>query len=122
LEARIAKFEEAQATAALHAEVARLQAKYGEDFNPQEVVAAAVQSQSSDLEATFKTIAFDRIVARQNTKATKVAKVDDDKVAAKRAVGDVVSNGGSAKGSIPDSSPIRSISDAYRAAKRSHGA
>jgi len=117
LEARLARFEEAQATADLHAEVARLQSKYGADFDPQEVVQAAVSANSTDLEATFKLIAFDRVMSRQG-KAAKAAVVDGEKQAAKRVAGDAVSSGAASKG-VSDNAPILSIADAYRAAKRS---
>lgn len=112
IEQRLLRFEQAQAQQQLQAEVARLQQKYGPDFDPQEVVAAALANRSTDLEATFKQVAFDRIVARQRTAEAEAQRTQTKKAAA------VVSGGSSAKGTGRDDGPIRTIADAFRAAKR----
>jgi len=46
-------------------EISRLQSKYGEEFDPQEVVSAALAQGNTNLEAVFKQIAFDRISSKE---------------------------------------------------------
>ena len=113
LDQRIAAFEEHQASQQLDAEISRLTSKYGEDFNPQDIVAAAVASGSTDLEATFRQVAFDRFYnGSARAAATTAAKQDASFVA----------GGASASQSTPDPEPeILTIRDAYRAAQRQHG-
>ena len=120
LEQRLARFEEAQATADLHKEVARLQTQYGEDFNPQEVVAEALKRGSTDLEGTFKLVAFDRLVGKGRTDG--VAKQAAAAATAAKKVASLASGGTTVHTAGADPSPIFSISDAYHAAKRSLGA
>jgi hypothetical protein len=120
LNARIARFEEAQATADLHAEVARLQSQYGDDFDAREVVAAALERGSTDLEATFKLVSFDRLVERQRTSSASAAANAASTVA--KQVGGLVAGGATPQSRASDDTPIRSISDAYFAAKREYGA
>jgi hypothetical protein len=112
LEQRLARFEEAQAQQQLQAEIARLQTTYGPDFDPNEVIAAALQRRSTDLEATFKQIAFDRLLVKQRQAEAESQRTQTKKAAA------VVSGGASAKPAGRDDGPIRSIADAFRAAKR----
>jgi len=123
LDKRIRAFEEQQAYAELERSIQSLQTKYGEDFDPQEVVSAALAQGTNNLEAVYKQIAFDRVAA----KAEAAKKVAADKVAQEKAVieskkaASAVSGGSSAKGGTEESGPIRSISDAWNAAKRSYG-
>jgi hypothetical protein len=112
IEQRLARFEQAQAQQQLQVEIARLQTTYGPDFDPNEVIAAALKNRSTDLEATFKQVAFDRLLARQRQGATDAARTQTKKSAA------VVSGGASAKPTGRDDGPIRTIADAFRAAKR----
>jgi archaellum component FlaC len=121
LDNRIASFEEYQSKQQVEAEVARLQAKY-QDFNVQEVVTAALRTGSTDLEGTYKQIAFDRMVSRQNAErqvAEQKAQAEQAVVDAKRQAA-VVSGGASATASTTSESfePIRSVSEAWAAAKR----
>lgn len=123
LDKRIRAFEEQQAYAKLERDVQALQTKYGDDFNPQEVVAAAIAQGSSNLEAVYKQIAFDRVAAKAEA-ATKLA-VDktaqqEKVIEAKRNAG-VVSSGSSAKAAKDEAGPIRSVSDAWAAAKKQYG-
>lgn len=119
LEQRIAQFEKAQAQAQLEAEIGRLQAKYGESFNAQEVLAQAVASGDSNLERVYKLIDYDR-VAVQGRAQQQVATKTQQAVAAKKAA-QVVSSGGSAGGQVVSDASIRSIRDAWAAAKQEHG-
>lgn len=124
LDKRIRAFEEQQAYAKLERDVQALQSKYGEDFNPQEVVSTALAQGTTNLEAVYKQIAFDRVAAKAEA-ATKLAssKAAQEKevIDAKRNAG-VVSSGSSAKAAKDEVGPIRSISDAWNAAKRQYGA
>lgn len=116
LDKRIRAFEEQQAQAQLQATIQTLQTKYGEDFNPQEVVSAALQMGSTDLEGVYKMIAFDRLAQRQQ----KSQAASQQQRAAKQAAS--VVSGGSTGGSTGNEvGPIRTISDAWAAAKRQHG-
>lgn len=123
LDNRIRAFEEQQAYAKLERDIQALQAKYGEDFNSQEVVSAALAQGTSNLEAVYKQIAFDRVAAKAEA-ATKLAasKAAQEKevIDAKRNAS-VVSSGSSAKAAKEEVGPIRSISDAWMAAKRQYG-
>lgn len=119
LERRIARFEEAQATAALHSTLTTLQTKYGEIFDPKEVVAAALQLNSTDLEGTFKQIAFDRILAKQE--ADKTASAQKAATTAAKREGGLVAGGNVPRGAVDSVGEIRSIDDAFRAAKAEHG-
>ena len=123
LDKRIRAFEEQQAYAKLERDVQELQTKYGDDFNPQEVVAAAIAQGSSNLEAVYKQIAFDRVAAK--AEAAKQLAVDktaqqEKVIEAKRNAG-VVSSGSSAKAAKDEVGPIRSVSDAWAAAKKQYG-
>lgn len=122
IDQRVASFEAAQAEARLHAEIQRLQNHYGEDFDPYEVVAAAAAQGSTNLEAVYKQIAFDRVTARATAAQQAAAAKSEKTVAAKRAAS-VVSGGSSASSRASDDvGPIRSIADAWAAAKRQYGA
>lgn len=119
IEARLQAFEEERAQQQLERTITVLSQKYGEEFNPQEVVAAALASGSTDLEATFKQIKFDKVM--EDAKAAKAAaSARAKKVAAKKEA--AVVSGGSAKGGAGgDSGTVSSIADAWREAKRALG-
>lgn len=119
LEQRIAAFEKAQAQQQLEAEIGRLQTKFGESFNAQEVLAQAVAMGNSDLEQVYKLIDYDRVtstVRAQQQAASKTQKTVEAKKAAQ-----VVSSGGSAGSRAVVDTPIRSIRDAWSAAKSEYG-
>lgn len=116
IDQRVRSFEQAQAQARLEAEISRLQNKYGEEFDAQEVVSAALAQGNTNLESVYKQIAFDRLSSKKQATANKEADVKEAKKAAS-----VVSGASSAKTAKDDSGPIRSIADAYNAAKRHHG-
>lgn len=60
-EQRIQQYEQERANQQLQSEISRLQSTY-EDFDAQEVVRLALQNGTTDLEGTYKQIAFDRLV------------------------------------------------------------
>lgn len=117
LEQRLARFEQEQANQALTSEITRLVGKYGEDFDPQEVVSNAVRLGSNDLEAVYKQTAFDRVLTKAQQAAARAAQLEAQRTA-KQAAG-LVSGGESARGGGSSDGPaIRSITDAWNAAKR----
>jgi hypothetical protein len=123
LENRVRSFEEAQAMQELERNINTLQSKYGEDFDANEVVAAALASGNDNLEAVYKQIAFDRLLARQNVQneyAAKQAAAQDAALQAKREAS-VISGGSSAQGTSVGIAPISSIKDAFTAAKQQMG-
>lgn len=119
IEARLRAFEEAQAQQRLEQTIAQLSNKYGEDFDPKEVVAAALATGSTDLEATFKQITFDKVMAEAKAAKAKAEKITQQREA-KRSAG-VVSGGSAAGGAGGDVGTVTSIADAWREAKRSLG-
>jgi hypothetical protein len=123
LDNRVRSFEEAQAMQELERNIATLQSKYGEDFDANEVVAAALASGNDNLEAVYKQVAFDRLLARQNVQneyAAKQAAAQDAALQAKRDAS-VISGGSSAHGTSVGIAPISSIKDAFAAAKQQMG-
>lgn len=124
LDSRIRQFEEEREYQRLEREVERLQTTYGEDFDAQEVIAQALATNNTNLEAVFKQLTFDRLRAR--TYATE--RVADEKAAEEAAIleakraGGAVAGGTTANGvTAVDTSPIRTVSDAWSAAKRQYG-
>lgn len=121
LDKRIASFEEYQSQQQVEMEVKRLQATY-QDFNVQEVVTAALRLGTTDLEGTYKQIAFDKMMQKQELErkaAEAKASQDAGVVEAKRQAA-VVSGGSSATATTTNEvfEPIRSVAEAWEAAKR----
>lgn len=123
LESRVRSFEEQQAMQQLERTIGSLQQKYGEDFDANEVVAAALASGNDDLEAVYKMIAFDRLVAKQQVQS-QVAKQQQEReqavVNAKRDAA-IIDGGSSAQGTSVGIPAITSIRDAFTAAKQQLG-
>lgn len=123
LERRLASFEEQQAMNELERTIGGLQQKYGEDFDANEVVSAALAQGTSNLEAVYKQMAFDRLYSREQAqRELQSRKVQQEQkiVQAKRSSG-IVAGGSSAQGSSADSAPITSLRDAFSAAKQQLG-
>lgn len=118
LESRIQAFEQEKAMRELENQIESLSRRYGELFDANEVVAKALATGSTNLEAVYKQIAFDRLYEQSKTKgATKVTPEEKKIVEAKRDAS-IVSKGASAKSADVSSKPIRSIRDAFESAKR----
>jgi hypothetical protein len=103
--------------------ISTLQGRYGEDFDANEVVAAALATGNDDLEAVYKQVAFDRLLARQSAQSDYVAKqqqADNAATQAKREAS-VVAGGSSAQGTSVGIASISSIQDAFAAAKQQLG-
>ena len=117
LEQRISSFEQAKAMEDLQRTVDSLQTKYGDEFDPEEVVAKALAQGSSDLEAVFKQIAFDKVYAQAQVGKKKLVE-ESTRTQAKREAA-IVSSGNSAKTTTPIKSDApKSVYEAYEAAKR----
>lgn len=116
IDRRVSAFEQVQAQQRLQDEIVRLQTKYGEDFDPQEVVSAALAQGNTNLEAVFKQVAFDRVSTKRKVDSER----DTKAVEAKRSAS-VVSGATSAKTAKDTVGPVKSISDAWNSAKRTHG-
>jgi hypothetical protein len=122
MDQRLARYEQQQADQQLRQAVGVLQQRYGEDFNPSEVVQAAFQQQRLDLENVYKEIAFDRY--RQGMAAAKEQQGTEEaaRVAAKTQASETVHSGNGATNAVepsPGSSPT--IEEAFAEAKRQHG-
>jgi hypothetical protein len=123
LEQRVRSFEEQKAYEQLERTIQTLQNRYGDDFNSEEVVAKALALGSSDLEAVYKQMSFDKVW--QEAQAVREARTkrqasEQQTVAAKRTAA-VADNGGSAASANVSAAPITSLRDAYEAAKRQMG-
>ena len=120
LESRMKAFEQEKALRDLEKTVESLSRKYGDAFDADEVIAKALATGNSNLEAVYKQTAFDRIF-EQNVTANQVKakKADDEKaiVQAKRDA-TVVSKGASAKSADVSSKPVTTLRDAFELAKK----
>ncbi len=121
LDERIAAFEEQQAMAQVEKEISRLQSKY-QDFDSTEVVNAALRVGTTDLESVYKQIAFDKIMARQEAERAgreQLAAREQQVIESKREAS-VISGGSNPTGAgmVQEAEPIRSIRDAWAAAKQ----
>ena len=120
LESRMKAFEQQKALNDLEKTVESLSRKYGDAFDADEVIAKALATGNSNLEAVYKQTAFDRIF-EQNVTANQVKakKADDEKaiVQAKREA-TVVSKGASAKSADVSSKPVTTLRDAFELAKK----
>lgn len=109
-----------EAQSALDVELSRLGSMYGDRFDANEVVARALQMQTTDLEGVFKTIAFDRMFAEQQAHGDLAARhqqADAKATAAKSQLADTVASGESFAGAGgPASAPITTVAAALEAA------
>lgn len=124
LEAQVRSLQQERQTEQLRMTISNLQSRY-EDFNPQEVVAAAMRIGTNDLEGVYKMLAFDKVneKARKAEAAAQAAAARKTATTAAKRDAAVVSGGSSTgRGGGSDVGPISSIRDAYEAAKRQHGA
>jgi hypothetical protein len=123
LENRLRSFEEQQAMNELERNINGLQQKYGEDFDANEVVAQALALGTTNLEAVYKQIAFDRLYSKdkaQREVQQRKAQQEQKIVQAKRTSG-IVAGGSSSQSSSADTAPINSLRDAFSVAKRQLG-
>jgi len=117
LEQRIAAFESDKALSDLTKTIEVLQSKYGEDFNADEVIAKAMTTGSTDLEAIFKQIAFDKVYTKA-AEANKKLTEEQGRIQAKRQA-TIVSSGSGSKGPVKSVvTPPKSVFEAFEAAKK----
>lgn len=121
LEKRIASFEEQQALQEIERTVGRLQARYGDDFDANEVVAKALAIGSNDLESVYKQIAFDRLWENQMNQKNTVAQKEQQIVEQKRQTGIVAGGAGGAASADASTAKVASLRDAFDLAKRQLG-
>ena len=120
LEQRIAAFEQQKALDELTRTIDSLQGKYGDDFNADEVVATALAKGSTDLEAVFKQITFDKVYSKA-TDAQKKLMDEQSRVQAKRQAA-VVTGGAAAKAPVvPAKAAPKTVFEAFQEAKKVHG-
>ena len=122
LDQRLAAFEQQKAMDQLERTVQSLQTRYGSDFDANEVVSKALSLGSSDLEAVYKQVAFDRLYEDASAVRhlrEKKAEEQTQVTQAKRQAS-VVNSGSSASSADVSAKPITSLRDAYEAAKRQH--
>lgn len=120
LEQRIAAFESQKALDELQKTIDKLQSKYGEDFNPDEVVATALATGSTDLEAVFKQVTFDKVYSKASESSKKLAD-EQARVQAKRSA-TIVSTGSSSKGGSPaTTTQPKTVFEAFEQAKKGLG-
>jgi hypothetical protein len=121
LDQRIAQFEEYQSQQQIEKEISRLQSAYP-DFDTNEVVQSALRSNTTDLEAVYKQLAFDKFNKQRQleAQALEVQKQKETSVMDSKREATIVSGGSSATASTTAESfdSVSSISDAWAAAKR----
>lgn len=121
LDQRIAQFEEYQSQQQIEREISRLQSKYA-DFDVTEVVQTAIKAGTTDLEAVYKQIAFDKFQKQRELEAAAAQQkqLQESKVVEAKRQAAVVEGGASATASTTSDTfeTINSISDAWAAAKR----
>jgi hypothetical protein len=117
LEQRIAAFEQSNAMDELTRTIDSLQSKYGDDFNADEIVAKALTTGSTDLEAIFKQITFDKVYSKASEAEKKLAE-EQSRIEAKRSAS-VVSGGSANKNSAaPKAAKPTSVFEAFEQAKK----
>lgn len=122
-EQRLQQYEQDRANEQLQQEISRLQSTY-EDFNPQEVVSAALKMGTTDLEAVYKQTAYDRLIQQVRTQqeAQQVLADQNQQVVDAKRDAAFIEGGASANG--PSDQPvgkIGSIHDAWSLAKQQMG-
>jgi len=122
LEQRVQAFEKAKAMDELEKTVQNLQNRYGSDFDANEVISKALILGSSDLEAVYKQIAFDKVYedARAVRALREKKEQEQAQVAQAKRQAAVVSGGASSSSADVSAKPITSLRDAFEAAKRVH--
>ena len=120
LEQRIAAFEQQKAMDDLTRTIDSLQSKYGDDFNADEVVAKALATGSTDLEAVFKQITFDKVYSKASEASKKLAE-EQARVQAKRSATVVSAGTASRGGATTTTAQPKTVFEAYEQAKKVHG-
>lgn len=117
---RLAALEQDRAMDALMRTIETLQGKYGDEFDADEVVFRASQLGTTDLEAVFKQITFDKVYNEKSEASKKLAE-EQERLNAKRGASIVSSSTSVKSGSAASSAPPKSVFEAYEQAKRQLG-
>ena len=120
LEKRLMSFEQQRAMDELTKTIDSLQSKYGDDFNADEVVAKALATGATDLEAVFKQVAFDKVYSKASEANKKLA-AEQERLNAKRGASIVSSASTSKTTSGPSSAQPKTVFEAFEAAKKALG-
>lgn len=122
LDQRLGRWEQQQADSELRQALGVLQGRYGDDFNPVDVVQRAAAMGRMDLEGVYKEMAFERYWQGQQAAKEELAQQEAGRIDAKTQASELVHQGGSANNTVsPDADSYSSIEDAWFAAKRSLG-
>lgn len=120
LEQRIAAFEQQKAMDELQRTIESLQGKYGDDFNTDEVVATALAKGSTDLEAVFKQITFDKVYSKASEAQKKL--MDEQARTQSKRQAAVVTGGSASRAPVVNVAPApKSVYEAFEQAKKAHG-
>ena len=120
LSSRLNALEHERAMEALVKTIESLESKYGDEFNADEVVFKASQLGTTDLEAVFKQMAFDKVYAQKSEASKKLAE-EQERLNAKRSASIVAGSTSSRSGTAPQSAPPKSVFEAFEQAKRQLG-
>jgi hypothetical protein len=121
ISARLERYEAAQAQADLRAAIGVLQERYGEEFNPREVVARASAQGRMDLEGVYKEMAFERYWAGRQAAQEQQQAEEAARIASKAEPTGVHSGNGAGNTQSPDAGSFPTIEDAFYSAKRQLG-
>lgn len=124
IDQKVQQIESYRAEQQLQAEIGRLQSQY-EDFDPNQVIAHAIRTGSTDLEATYKQLAFDKLYSQLKTQAEAQNHLSEQEQQVLQSKRDAaIVSGGSSQGASAGNTvgPITSVADAWNAAKRELGA
>ncbi len=128
LRAQTQRFQEHLDRQHLEATLGQLQAKYGDDFVPHEVVQQAVAWGVRDinqLESVYKQMAFDRILTRSEAEkqaAAQAAAEEAKRQAAAQQAQQLVTAGASGAGATTEAPPVpQTIREAWELSKRQLG-
>jgi hypothetical protein len=128
-ESKFSEFERYQQEQQLDQTLSGLQAKYGEDFNQEEVIVAAIErgvQSPVELEQVYRDLMFDKFYAQAKARdqfTAQQAAEDAAREAAKASLGQRVEQGGgvSASSAAAPTSSATSIADAWNLAKQELG-
>lgn len=120
---RLSQQEQFRADQELQVALRVLQQQFGEEFNPQAVVSAAMQQNRMDLANVHKELMFDKLWAQHEAQQEATRRNDVDEQSRITAKAAITAHGGtSANGGMePEPGTATSVSEAYAQAKRSMG-
>lgn len=119
---RVQALEAQRADQELRVALRVLHDRYGDEFDPQAVVARAQQLNRMDLENIHKELMFDKLWQRQQAEREAQAKRQAEDAARQQAASELTMHGGtSANGGVAPTGNAPTLQDAFYEAKRSLG-